>query len=1095
VPRQSHAVRSLVALACAFGALVVPARALAAEDLVVLDGDPAPLLQGNLHFARVYINSTLRLTGNTALTVDSLYIGPRAQLQSCWVPDPLNPAENGDPAGCVNGRSLVIHARGAVQIAPSISLEGGTGTARAGGTLTITGTSITLGGPISTQGVGGRVSGSVVLSTGGMLRFQSINAPGATVVVTGARGVSAADGIDVRPYTGGPHPPGRAPFGGAIAITSSAGNVSLRGSVLADGADAGTPGLYGGNGGRATIVGGDVRVAAVRADGGSSQNVMGGIAGPVRIAARGRATLGGVSSDGGDAGANGRGGNGTFVQVFAARKTVVDSATARGGGGGRSGGAGGAVRVHGAAIVIANLSASGANGNGAALNPPGGRGGAVELIGTGVVQAPGIGANGGNGAGSGAGGRGGSAVVSGAGLHLSGGIDVTGGSSPNVPGATGAISVRSNGPVAIAGTLDASGTNATSGVAAPGGRVTMTATGDGYVGGVSVSGGSGRTGGRVGGVAVLRGANLDVGGISSAGGNGLTSATGGHGGTIDIATTGDFTTFSGLSPVGGNGAGAGAGGPGGIVSVVADDVSVGGVDVTGGSPGNGAGGAAGRIRIIAYGDLNVLGGVDAGGSGAGATAPSSDAGSIYLRVGNTLTTGTINVSGANGGARGSRGSRLDLFAHDATIDAIFGDGGSGTGGGNPPGGAAGLMVARLTGRLDVGVMSFRGGNGNHRGAPGAGGSIDVTAHDIDGAAALTTGGFGGGRGGFGGPIRLDADNDLTLDGQVQSDGASGANAPATGPGAPGGNAGRVLLRAGDGTLVLADTVTALGGRGGDPGGGFIPGAAGGAGGAVNVIARHVGALQSIETEGGDGSGPQDNAGPGGAGGLVRVWSDDGVLDGSRFVATSGGSGLPGGLEGLQTAEQSPADVARTRRFISFTLRSPDASRVGLVAVNGPQAGLLVSASGVTARLKLPKPVPCVAVRYAVVAVAPAMEWTSNPGAFVRGKAAKNRNCRTAPKLSAGRKVTVSLATLAPGGYKVRIGARLRGPGIAKAEAMLGKTSLGSATAPSLRGGRVAISLQLPPALRRPGLYQIRLSSHALVGRRARTRTITLEVRP
>jgi len=103
VPRQSHAVRSLVALACAFGALVVPARALAAEDLVVLDGDPAPLLQGNLHFARVYINSTLRLTGNTALTVDSLYIGPRAQIQSCWVPDPLNPAENGDPAGCVNG--------------------------------------------------------------------------------------------------------------------------------------------------------------------------------------------------------------------------------------------------------------------------------------------------------------------------------------------------------------------------------------------------------------------------------------------------------------------------------------------------------------------------------------------------------------------------------------------------------------------------------------------------------------------------------------------------------------------------------------------------------------------------------------------------------------------------------------------------------------------------------------------------------------------------------------------------------------------------------------------------------------------------------
>jgi hypothetical protein len=939
------------------------------------------------------------------------------------------------------------------------------------------------------------VSGSVVLATGGMLRFQSISAPGATVNLVGARGVSAADGIDARPYTGGPHPVGRAAFGGAVSVTAGAGNVSLRGGVFVDGADATAAGLYGGNGGRIAIVGGDVRVGAARADGGSSQHIMGGIAGQVAIAARGRATLGPVSADGGDAGAQGRGGNGTFVQVLAGRKTVVDSATARGGGGGRSGGAGGVVRVHGAAIVIANLSASGANGNGAALNPPGGRGGQVELIGSGLVQAPGIGASGGNGGGSGAGGRGGSAVVSGAGLHLSGGIDVTGGSSPNVPGVTGAISVRSSGLVTIAGTLDASGTNANSGVASPGGRVTMIATGDGSIGGIDVGGGSGRTGGRAGGVAVVRGANLDVGGISSAGGNGLTSATGGRGGTLDIATTGTFTTFSGLSPVGGNGAGVGAGGPGGIVSVVAGDVSAGGVDVTGGSPGSGAGGASGRVRIVAYGDLNVLGGIDASGSGAGAGAPSSDAGSIYLRVGNTLTSGTINVSGANGGARGSRGSRLDLFAHDATIDAIFGDGGSGTGAGNPPGGAAGLMVARLTGRLDVGFMSFRGGNGTHRGAPGVGGSIDVTAHDIDGDAALTSGGFGGGRGGFGGPIRLDADNDLTLDGRVQTDGAAGANAPGAGPGAPGGNAGRVLLRAGDGTLVLADAVSASGGRGGEPGGGFIPGAAGGAGGAVNVIARRVGALQSIETEGGDGSGPQTNAGPGGPGGPVRVWSDDGVLDGSRFVATSGGNGLPGGLEGLQTAEQSPADVAPNRRFISFTLRSPDASRVGLFAVNGPQAGLLVSASGVSARLKLPKPVPCVAVRYAVVAVAPAMEWTSNPGAFVRGKAAKNAKCRTVPKLSAGRKVTVSLAALAPGGYKVRVGARLRGPGIAKAEAMLGKTSLASATAPSLRGGRVAISLQLPPALRRPGVYQIRLSSHALVGRRARTSTITLEVRP
>ena len=237
---------------------------------------------------------------------------------------------------------------------------------------------------------------------------------------------------------------------------------------------------------------------------------------------------------------------------------------------------------------------------------------------------------------------------------------------------------------------------------------------------------------------------------------------------------------------------------------------------------------------------------------------------------------------------------------------------------------------------------------------------------------------------------------------MQTDGATGSNAPGpgAGPGAPGGNAGRVLLRAGDGTLTVAQGVTAFGGRGGDPGGGFIPGAPGGVGGAVNVVARHVGALACIEAEGGDGSGPQDNAGPGGPGGAVRVWSDDGVLDGSRFVATSGGIGLPGGLEGAQTAEQSPADVTPSKRAIAFTLRSPDASRVGLVAVNGPQAGLLVSASGVSARAEAAE---AGRVRRRALcggrAWRPRSKWTSNPGAFVRGKSAKNRKCRTAPKVS------------------------------------------------------------------------------------------------
>ena len=335
---------------------------------------------------------------------------------------------------------------------------------------------------------------------------------------------------------------------------------------------------------------------------------------------------------------------------------------------------------------------------------------------------------------------------------------------------------------------------------------------------------------------------------------------------------------------------------------------------------------------------------------------------------------------------------------------------------------------------------------------------------------------------------------------MQADGAAGAAAPAAGlPGFVGGTAGRVILRSADGMLTLAQGVTALGGAGGAPGAGVSNGAAGGRGGAVDVIARRIGALQGIETTGGDGSGPQDTAGAGGDGGVVRVWSDDGVLDGSRFVATGGGVGIPGGLEGAQLTEQSPSDVALSKTTVSFSLRSPEAARVGLIAQNGPQTGLLVSAAGVAGPLKAPKPLVCVAVRYSVVALGPSVGWVSNPGGTVRAKAAKNKKCRQAARGHAGRQArrrlgrgawrrrgTASASTLAPPGS-----AR------ARAEALVGTAVATTATAAVLRNGRVALDLHLPPAMRRPGTYVIRLSGRALVGSRtAKTKTtITLEVRP
>ena len=321
---------------------------MAAEDLVVLDGDPAPLLQGSLTYAKVYINTTVRLTNNTVLNVDSLYIGPRAQIQSCWVPDPMNPLEAGDPAGCTNGRSLTIRARGAVQITPPISLQGGNGPVRLGGSLFVSGSAVTIGGAINTAGIGGLPSGAVTLATGGLLRLQSVSAPGASVTLIGARGVSVSADVDVRPYLGGPAPAGRAPASGAVGVVSAAGNVSIRSSILADGANGGA-GLIGGAGGGVTVRGGDVRVGNIQTSGGSTADQAGGNAGAIRIGARGRATVGSLTASGGGATGTGRAGHASGIEVIAARKLIVGTASANGPAAPIGGGNGGTVRLRGAA--------------------------------------------------------------------------------------------------------------------------------------------------------------------------------------------------------------------------------------------------------------------------------------------------------------------------------------------------------------------------------------------------------------------------------------------------------------------------------------------------------------------------------------------------------------------------------------------------------------------------------------------------------------------------------------------------------------------------------------------------------------------------
>jgi hypothetical protein len=72
---------------------------------------------------------------------------------------------------------------------------------------------------------------------------------------------------------------------------------------------------------------------------------------------------------------------------------------------------------------------------------------------------------------------------------------------------------------------------------------------------------------------------------------------------------------------------------------------------------------------------------------------------------------------------------------------------------------------------------------------------------------------------------------------------------------------------------------------------------------------------------------------------------------------------------------------------------------------------------------------------------------------------------------------------------------VKGLGTLKAEALLGTAVATSATAPVLRNGRAAVVLSLPPALRKPGSYVVRLTGRAMTGNKTTKATITLEVRP
>jgi hypothetical protein len=567
---------ALLAALAGVGLVAVPAIAQA-DDLIQLNGDLPVTLQGGVSYGLLYLDGNVRLAGDTSIFAGDVFIGPDAQLQTCFA--------GGNGNDCGNGRSLSITATGGVAISPAIDLRGGVGTSRSGGTLVIHAARVALGGGVETAGTNAQ-SGGIVIDSPGLVVTQNLHAPGAGISVHGGGGVSiggdvSSAGTDTA--TGGD--PARVTSGGGIDIGSGSGDVSVLGSVSSFGKDmAGAGALEGGHGGVVSVAGGEIHISgAIDSSAGRGVDISAGQPGGIALAARGSIVVSGPVNASGDISTNGFGSNGAVVNLSAKAGLAVGSVSAAGGASTSAGaGVGGSVTLSsGAALSAGAINTSGAG------SPMGGtHGGAVTVTGASVALGA-VTSDAGDASSDAAGGNGdtgGAVTIAATGNAGVGAVSARGGSG-RTTGAGG-----SGGVVAISGDRVTTGSVTTLGenLSASGASVTLAAQSSLFVGGaVDTSGAAGANGnparvGGYGGAMLLSVAHgpITLGGRlrseGGAGGNGAAGgggAAGGSGGSIEIVV-GSVASSTGVLSGGGNGgtAGAqnaarGAGGNGGRVRI------------------------------------------------------------------------------------------------------------------------------------------------------------------------------------------------------------------------------------------------------------------------------------------------------------------------------------------------------------------------------------------------------------------------------------------------------------------------------------------------------------------------------------------------
>lgn len=567
-----HASR-LLAVAFAFLACATVAAATArAQDLIILNGDPPQTMSGSVQYDVVYIDGDLELLGDTTLTASSIYIGPDANLDTCYVP---GPSPSGGDNACTAGRSLTLQAGGPVIVSDGIDLSGGnTGTAAPGGNLTISGNPVAVGdintGPY-TSGAATSTSGQVSITSGGTLATGGIYAPGAGVTLKAAGAIDVADDLQTQ-GTGNitATTPGRAASAGPVSIASSGGDVNIDGTIDASGNYGSGGTLGGGNGASVTISGGNVRTEQVETTGGGSQNSLPGGSAPVSITAGAALDALGSIDASGQNGAGGSGAPGSQVSLSATGPlTTGDDVDVSGG----QGAAAGQIMLAGSGVTTGGLDARG--GGGGTSTSAGGAGGSITVTAPAGASLGSVLASGGSG-GNGATGAGGGPinVTSSGGSIDTGKVDSYGGSTGVGPGAGGgSIALDAHANLTVGGSLDSSGSNAGGSASPPssggnGGSLTLHAdTGtlslDGYASSAGGTGsnpnsGFGGSGGNGAPVVVVAQAIGALASLSSAGGDGgsggTTQGPGGPGGAILAFTTSPiFDAHKLVTSDGGNG--------------------------------------------------------------------------------------------------------------------------------------------------------------------------------------------------------------------------------------------------------------------------------------------------------------------------------------------------------------------------------------------------------------------------------------------------------------------------------------------------------------------------------------------------------------